>query len=283
LRVRSSRLRAVSVATLATLFLFTVIGPETTVAATPPGLGRFMNAIGHVESGGRYTARNATSGAYGKYQIMPSNWPSWARIYLGDSKAKQTPANQEKVARGKFTTLYRSLGSWRRVAYWWLTGSSRSTGWSAYASNYVNKVMTKYKTASSKIPTGGGAVDVTRHRYSERHSRVTYAGTWKSAGHASYAGDRVKYSTDPGATATFAFTGRQVTWYGPVGPTRGKARLSIDGVYVKTVDLHRGGFTAHAAVFSRSWSSSGSHTLTIVVVGGGRHPMVAIDEFVVRK
>ena len=58
---------------------------------------------------------------------MPSNWPSWAQRYLGNANAKQTPANQEKVAAGKFRSLYRGLDSWRRVAYWWLTGSSRTS------------------------------------------------------------------------------------------------------------------------------------------------------------
>ena len=36
-----------------------------------PACARFKSAIGRVESGGSYTARNPTSGAYGKYQIMP--------------------------------------------------------------------------------------------------------------------------------------------------------------------------------------------------------------------
>ena len=49
----------------------------------------------HVESHGDYTARNASSGAYGKYQIMPSSWRAWALRYLGNANAKQTPANQE--------------------------------------------------------------------------------------------------------------------------------------------------------------------------------------------
>jgi hypothetical protein len=283
LRVVPSRLRAVTIASLATLVLVASIGPSVTLAATPPGLGKFMNAMGQVESGGRYTARNSTSGAYGKYQIMPSNWPSWARIYLGDADAKQTPVNQERIAKGKFTTLYRSLGSWRRVAYWWLTGSSRRTGWSAYATSYVNKVMARYRTASSVIPTGHGTPDPGIHRYSERSSKVVYTGRWKSASHSGYTGDRVRYATAPGAKATFTFTGRRVTWYGPIGPTRGKAIVSIDGVRVRTVDLHRRGFDAHAAVFSKRWSTSGAHTLVIEVVGTGKHPMVAIDEFVVRK
>ncbi len=289
--VRSYRRQAVVVAILATAILLTVAGPQVALAKNPPGLGKFMNAIGHVESGGRYTARNKSSGAYGKYQIMPSNWPSWARKYLGNSKAPQTPANQEKVAAGKFRGLYKWLGSWRRVAHWWLTGSSRPSGWSAYATAYVNKVMRYYATASPKMPKapGTGAPTVPRPKaattvrhYSEQNARVSYTGPWKAAHHGGYAGDRVKYATKAGATATVAFTGKKISWYGPVGPTRGKARVSIDGKVVKTVDLHRTGFSAHAPVFTKTFATKGAHTLTIEVLGTSGHPMVAVDEFVVR-
>jgi hypothetical protein len=246
-----------------------VIGPATVLAKAPPGLDRFADAVGQVESGGRYTARNRNSGAYGKYQILPSNWPSWARIYLGNSRARHTPANQEKVARGKFTTLYRSLDSWRRVAYWWLTGSSRRSGWSTYATRYVNKVLRYYRHG-----IGGKRSSSSARRYGERSWLVSYQGTWRTAHHDRYTGDTVAYSTTAGASATFRFTGRSVTWFGPVGPTRGKARVYVDGGYVRTVDLRRGGFSAHDAVFRRSWKTAGSHTLMIEVVGGSQ-PMVA--------
>jgi hypothetical protein len=290
LPVRSYRRQAVVVALLAMAILLTVAGPEVALAKNPAGLGKFMNAVGRVESGGRYTARNKTSGAYGKYQIMPSNWPAWAKTYLGNAKAKQTPANQEKVAAGKFRDLYKWLGSWRRVAYWWLTGSSRPSGWSSTARAYVNKVMHYYASASAKMPkapkpgtgTGKPKSSTPVFHYSEKNARVTYTGSWKSARHGGYAGDVVRYATRAGATATVTFTGRKIVWYGPVGPTRGKARVSIDGRVVRTVDLHRGGFSAHVAVFSRSFAIKGAHTLTIQVLGTAGHPMVALDEFVVR-
>ena len=287
--VRSYRRQAVGVAILAMAILLSAAGPQVALAKDPPGLGRFMNAIGQVESGGRYTARNKTSGAYGKYQIMPSNWPSWARKYLGNAKASQSPANQEKVAAGKFRDLHAWLGSWRRVAYWWLSGSSRPSGWSSYARAYVSKVMRYYAKASPKMPKAPGAptggkpkVAATVLHYSEKHARVSFTGSWKSARHGGYAGDGVKYATRAGATATVAFTGRKITWYGPVGPTRGKARVSIDGVVVRTVDLHRRSFSAHVAVFTRSFAKKGAHTLTIEVLGTAGHPMVALDEFTVR-
>jgi hypothetical protein len=278
LRVRISRRSAVIVAILSATLVLSLAGPAANAAKAPPGLARFMWAVGKVESGGSYTARNPSSGAYGKYQIMPPNWPAWAKSYLGNSKAKQTPANQEKVAKGKFTSLYRSLGSWRRVAYWWLTGSKRTSGWSAYATRYVNKVMRLYKGAPNTPPEPDAP---SKKYYSERHAAIAYVGTWKTASHGGYAGDKVRYATSKTAAATLTFTGKAVTWYGPGGPTRGKAKVFVDGTYVKTVNLYRRTFKARLAAFRMTWGSSGTHTLRIEVVGTAGRPMVAIDEFVV--
>jgi Transglycosylase-like domain len=277
--VSSGRLGAVVVAVLSATLVLALIGPAVTAAKPPAGLGRFMHAMGEVESGGNYAARNRRSGAYGKYQILPSNWPSWASTYLGNRRAKPTPANQDKVAAGKFTSLYRSLDSWRRVAYWWLTGSKRTSGWSSYAKRYVARVMRLYAKAGGKETAP--AASTKARRFGETSASIDYGGTWKSAKHTGYAGDKVRYATKAGATATFAFTGRKVSWFGPLGPTRGKAKVYIDGEYVKTVDLRRSAFDARAAIFRKAWSTSGKHTLTIEVVGTRGRPMVAIDEFTV--
>jgi hypothetical protein len=273
--VTGGRRSAVIVASLAAILIVSLAGPPTSSAKAPTGLARFMYAVGQVESGGNYKARNPSSGAYGKYQIMPSNWPSWAATYLGDRKAKQSPVNQEKVAAGKFSSLHRSLDTWRRTAYWWLTGSKRTSGWSAYARRYVDKVMRLYKRGEPGPSKPG------RKHYSEASSAVDYDGRWKSARHGGYAGGKVRYATSAGAAATLSFTGRSVLWYGPLGKTRGKARVYLDGEYVKTVNLQRSAFRARAVVFRTTWKESGPHTLRIEVVGTRGHPMVAIDEFIV--
>jgi hypothetical protein len=286
LRVPSGRLKAVLVATIATIILVGFIAPGHTRASDPPGLARFMAAVAHVESHGDYSARNA-SGAYGKYQIMPASWRGWAARYLGSANAKPTPANQEIVAASKFRALYASLHSWRRVAYWWLTGSNRSYSWSSTATRYVTRVMTAYRdgvgtevtvTASK---TARPATRATLRRYGETNSRIAYSGPWKSARYSRYAGGAAKYATAAGATATFTFTGDKVVWYGPVGPTRGQARVRIDGALAGTVNLRASSFAAHEAVFSRSWATTAAHTLVIDVVGTPGHPYVAIDEFAV--
>ena len=288
MRVPSSRRLAVAVVLVATVALIAGSAPSPTLATDPPGLDRFMKAMGQVESGGSYTARNPVSGAYGKYQIMPSNWPAWARRYLGDAKAQPTPANQEIVAAGKMRSLYRGLDSWQRVAYWWLTGSSQATGWSERATRYVDKVMSIYERTPSAAPTRP-ATQPTRtttgttavHRFSETSPGIAYAGSWRPAAHRGYAGDAVRYATTAGAKATLTFTGKRITWYGPVGPTRGKARVFIDGKLVSVVDLYRSDFVARTVAFSKAWSTSGKHTLAIEVVGTAGRPYVAIDELAV--
>jgi hypothetical protein len=307
-----SRRRAVLVAFLATSFAL-ILTPAASLAKEPPGIDRFMQAIGFVESGGRYDARNSSSGAYGKYQIMPSNWPAWSKIYLG-RVLPPSPTNQEIVARGKFTSLWRWLGTWPAVAHWWLTGSGDSNPdhWSPFARRYVGKVMTAMvklpamkptptptPTAKSSAtptrppaptptpppsspPTPAPGAGATGGSYPETSSQITYAGGWSKARFPRYAGGGVRYSGNAGATASFHFVGTSVTWIGPVGPTRGKARVLVDGVVVRTVDLDRSLFLARRDLFSARWSSARAHTLTIEVLGVAGDKIVAIDELVVR-
>jgi len=274
LTVRSGRAAAATVALLAIALVSSFQVPADTEAHAK-GIDRFLYALSQVESGGNYKARNSTSGAYGKYQIMPFNWGPWARKYIGDAKARQTPRNQEIVARGKVNDLHHWLGSWRRVAYWWLTGKTKTTGWSAYAKRYVRNVIAIYKR--THIIDRRGEV----HRFSENSKAIDYRGSWKRAEHPGYRGDAARQAKRKGQTATFRFTGIQVAWNGPKGPTRGKAKVYLDGQYVKTVDLYSGKFDPRNRIFTKTFAYVGAHSLTIKVVGTRGRPVVSIDEFVV--
>lgn len=123
----------------------------------------FMRAIAKVESGGRYEARNATTGAYGKYQILPSNWSSYAQKAGLPANAKPTPENQEKVARAAFERYYDKYdGDWSKMAAAWHAGVAGTKGgpgtgnWGPRTTNYVNKVMAKMGTAAP-APSSSGA------------------------------------------------------------------------------------------------------------------------------
>jgi hypothetical protein len=236
-------------------------------ARTPPGLDRFLQALAHVESGGRYRALNPTSGAYGKYQIMPSSWHAWARTYLGNANAPQTPRNQEIVAHGKVTNLFHRFAAWAVVAHWWLTGSTSTnpTTWSPYSRSYVARVLALFRAAVG-------------HFVDDAVARIAYTGRWPQAGYGGYAGGRAHYSTDAGATASFSFTGRSIAWIGPVGPTRGRAVVSIDGREVAVVNLRRPHFAAGVRLFVRRFATASQHTISIRVLGSSGRP-VAVEGF----
>jgi hypothetical protein len=259
--------------------------PSVATAAAPPGLERFLYALGQVESGGSYTSRNSTSGAYGKYQIMPSSWAAWAAQYLGSSSAPQTPANQEIVAHRKVTALYLWLDSWPVVAHWWLTGSSERNParWSSFSRTYVNRIMTMMGAAPDIAPTSyassGAWIDSHDRWLNETSSLITYRSTWSTARYSGYAGDQVRYATRQGASASITFTGTGIAWIGPTGPTRGTARVFVDGKVVATVNLKRSTFDARGVLFSKKFATAGQHRLTIVVTSSGRP--VAIDQLII--
>ena len=235
---------------------------------------------------GTTTARNASSGAYGKYQIMPVELAVLGAAATSATRARsRRPANQEIVAAGKFRSLYRGLDSWRRVAYWWLTGSSRTTGWSAYATRYVEQ-------GHDYLPPTPRPPAATR-RPARRRSAASIAtprrargsptrGTWRTAGHRGYAGDAAQYATKAGATASFTFTGTKVIWYGPVGPTRGKARILIDGTLREDRRPLRAARSRRARPSSARAGRRPARTPSSSrCVGTAGHPYVAIDGFTV--
>jgi hypothetical protein len=279
------RHRAVAAALLTAAILVSIL-PSVATATAPRGLERFLYALGRVESGGSYTSRNSTSGAYGKYQIMPASWAAWARTYLGSSSAPQTRANQEIVAHRKVTALYGWLDSWPVVAHWWLTGSSERSParWSSFSRTYVNRIMAIMGGAADTAGTGrlsskASWIDSHDTRLSEKSKQIAYRFAWLTARHSAYAGDHVRYATRKGASATITFTGTGIAWIGPTGPTRGTARVFIDGKAVASVNLRKSSFHARALLFSKKFATAGEHTLKIVVTSRGRP--VAIDELII--
>lgn len=93
----------------------------------------FLSAISGQESGGDYSSRNKRTGASGKYQIMPGNWPSWAEEAGLPKLAPMTPENQEKVAAFKLKQYYDKYGP-EGAAKAWYAGEG-SLGYSDLALN----------------------------------------------------------------------------------------------------------------------------------------------------
>lgn len=90
-------------------------------------------AIGGQESGGNYNAKNGRTGASGKYQIMPGNWPSWSQEAGLPAGAEMTPENQEIVARFKLKQYYDKYGARGAAIAWY--GGEGALNYSADALN----------------------------------------------------------------------------------------------------------------------------------------------------
>ena len=93
-------------------------------------------------------------------------------------------------------------------------------------------------------------------------------------------GRQARYATQAGATASITFTGRAFTWVGAVGPTRGTARVYVNGTFVKSVDLHATTAAARRLVYSVAWSTAALRTVTIRISGTAGHPRGDVDAFV---
>jgi hypothetical protein len=114
----------------------------------------------------------------------------------------------------------------------------------------------------------------------EDDAAVSYS--WRSVARDDAYGGRFDVEHRKGATATFAFSGRSVTWFTTTGRSKGKAEVSIDGVAKGVVDLYakQAGFRV-ARTFGGL--EPGRHEIAIRVLGRGRSAAtgteVVVDAF----
>ena len=106
---------------------------------------------------------------------------------------------------------------------------------------------------------------------------IKYHLTWTTRTYASYSGGTVKYATSAGASASYTFTGRAVAFVTTRAATRGKVKIYIDGVLATTFDCYAASSTFRYVAFARTWASSGTHSIKLVVVGTAGRPRVDLD------
>jgi len=109
---------------------------------------------------------------------------------------------------------------------------------------------------------------------------IVYSGGWAKQLLATASGGTVHFSKAATAAVKLTFTGRSVAWVAPKSLARGSARVYVDSKLVTTVSLY--GTAADRLVeFSQRWSTVGTHTIRVVVVGTSGHPRVDVDAFLV--
>ncbi|HZZ92217.1 MAG TPA: hypothetical protein VFE23_06625 [Usitatibacter sp.] len=122
-------------------------------------------------------------------------------------------------------------------------------------------------------------------RYEDSDPSVTYVGQWTHDNNARVWSEGVtSTSNQPGATASFAFTGTSVSWIGcEKGSAGGVANITLDGVFQKEVRLSQTypveGY--QMTIFRADGLATGAHTLMIQVTNtDGSY--VVVDAFDVR-
>lgn len=120
-------------------------------------VGAFINAIAGQESGGSYGARNPSSGAMGKYQIMPANIRGTGRGWdyealgrdISEGQFMSNPNLQEQIAQYMLKKYYSQYGPQGAAAAWY-GGPGVAQNWSRYTNpegqypsiaNYVASIM----------------------------------------------------------------------------------------------------------------------------------------------
>jgi parallel beta-helix repeat protein len=255
-------------------------------------LGGYNNTRG--EEGGSYLSTSARDAALGAAGIPAQNGaplPGAAprkgdpRFTIGGSRLGRTGVlatvrwSRIAVADAYQLQLQHDGGSWSAVRL--ASRRSLSAG-VVLAVGHDYRARLRLHTQPSTWSPWNTSPAIEAKRYQESSSLVDYGpGRWTGASVAGASGGHVRYAKGKGAAATLRFTGRAVAWVSTVGPSRGSARVYVDGHYRTTVNLHRSSTTARQIVFRAAWSSRATHSLVIRVVGTDGHPRVDVDAFAV--
>lgn len=113
----------------------------------------------------------------------------------------------------------------------------------------------------------------------ESSTSVAWTGLWTTASSSAVSGGTVRYSTKLGASATLTAKARGYAWVATTSPTRGKAKIYVDGVLKATVDLSSLNLTYRAQVWSTTFATSKTRTVKVVVLATSGRPRIDVDAF----
>jgi hypothetical protein len=123
---------------------------------------------------------------------------------------------------------------------------------------------------------------VTASAYGETTSLATYEGTWGTAVTTAAWRGRTLFATKAGAGVTLAFTGQAVGLIATTAPTRGRADVFVDGLYIKTIDLGSTTPRYRQVVYAGRFAP-GRHTLQVVLLQTAGRTRLDVDGFIVLR
>ena len=113
---------------------------------------KFLHAIQGQESGGNYGAVNKSSGALGKYQVMPANVANWSKAAIGRAISPQeflrSPQLQEQVSQYQLRNYYNQFGP-AGAAVAWYAGPGNAKKYVASKGRGFTKPQGAYPSVSA--------------------------------------------------------------------------------------------------------------------------------------
>jgi thermitase len=120
---------------------------------------------------------------------------------------------------------------------------------------------------------GYGLVDLRKAALQKRITvedtapEITTTGSWQSIASADASGGTLKSASAAGSSLTLRFSGTSICWFAQTGNSGGKAKVYVDGVFAKDVDLYNPTTNYQQPVFYKESLSAGSHTIKIEAAG----------------
>jgi hypothetical protein len=190
-----------------------------------------------------WSATDKGSGVY-KYQLQVSrNGGAWSSITLPTRMTTSVTRSLKTSGTYRFRVRARD----------------RVGNWSAWVAGPTIKARTIQETSTS----------------------VTWSAGWNTVSSDALAGGSARTSSTAGAKARITTTARSIAWVARPGPGRGLAQVYVDGALISTVDLEAATLGSPRVVFSKSWGSTGTHSVVIKVLGTSARPAVELDAFLV--
>jgi hypothetical protein len=138
-------------------------------------------------------------------------------------------------------------------------------------------------TAFDPLGNGSGTIAGALLQPQLNQSPTSKSGTWHTSSSSSYSGGSTRYASAAGASATYKSSGVRSLGFVTTKGSRGKFRVYIDGHLKGTFNASSSSTTYRQIKYQFTWSTAGTHSIKIVVVGSGSHPRVDVDAFLVLK
>ena len=122
--------------------------------------------------------------------------------------------------------------------------------------------------------------DLRVRRVEATSETVDMTGSWSRAAASSYSGGSARSTDQADATLTWRGTAHTLIVVGPVGPTRGRMVIDVDGDRADVVELYAPSYTARAVLFAVRWTDGDEHEVRIEARHRGERTTVAVDDLV---